>query len=633
MSYGSGGRHRVPVTPFVQLLVLVLLVLLPLCYGAAVTTRLFNLKPLGSILGTVSYSTWTERPIYQFQGVPYALPPSGDLRFKLPRPAKPWTGVLNATAFQRKCPQANTESELADLQHRIDIGEDVEDCLHLNVYTPQVPGECSRLLPVMFYIHGGSFRVGSAQSFLPNYLLERDVVLVVIQYRLGPLGFLSLQTEDAPGNMGLEDQLLALQWTHTYISLFCGDTEQVTLIGQSSGAAAVTLLMASPLVSPGMFKRAVVQSGSAHCDWAMDFEPVQHAVSIAALANCTNRNLTDLAACLRTRTPWQILMAHSDFLTEVLVTEGRAVRGNNGGNHAVIQTSGKRRFLVEDPKISFQEGRFKKVPMMIGVTKHEGSFFLGNIYDFILERNNITKNTSYLTNDFLKATLQFSGIDDTTGAITDVFQDKYFRSNEVGNFTAMVPGLIDICGVTLLKACTLQQARRNSRVQDTYLYSFNYKGQYTKFGYGEEVHYPFPGGVAHSNDLLYLFPTTDGPLNTADKAVARTMMELWTNFAIHGSPGPAFGVSSWPPMGTSLGPYLRIDKTCTLHDDFFIEYNITASEGLAAYMEEISSLTNVSSSFGTLNGLNYVIYTCLSLGTYIVSTYYCLTLTKEHFVH
>ncbi|XP_046687175.1 juvenile hormone esterase-like, partial [Homalodisca vitripennis] len=248
-----------------------------------------------------------------------------------------------------------------------------------------------------------------------------------------------------------------------------------------------------------------------------------------------------------------------------LINEGRAVRGNNGGNHAIIEKPGPRSYLVEDPRLSFQDGRFLKVPMMIGVTKHEGSFFLGNyspksnktpftqhrlktiilkcymnstFMDFILERNNATNNTDYLVNDFLKATLQFSGIDDTTGAITDVFQDKYFRVEEIGNFTAMVPGLVDICGVTLLKACTLQQARRNAHVQSTFLYTFNYRGQYTKFGYGDDAHhYPFPGGVAHSNDLLYLFPNTEGSLNSADREVAKTVVELWTSFASNGQVG------------------------------------------------------------------------------------------------
>ncbi|XP_054284421.1 glutactin-like [Macrosteles quadrilineatus] len=552
---------------------------------------------LGEVLGSTSSSAWTSRTIYQFQGIPYAESPSKENRFKLPIPSGGWSGVLNATVFRNKCPQANNEKELLELQQRIERNEDVEDCLHLNIYTPQVPlnNTCSTYLPVMFYIHGGSFRVGSARDFLPDFFLEEDIVLVVIQYRLGPLGFLSFGTEEAPGNMGLHDQLMALHWTNRYVNQFCGNPRQVTIFGQSSGAAGVTLLMASPLVTPGLFQRVIVQSGSALCDWAVDFSPVEHAETISRMSRCDRKTHQEMVECLRNQSVYQLLMAHSDFLTEVLINEGRAVRGNNGGNHAVVEKPGKTSFLVEDPRVSFQDGRFVKVPMMVGVTKHEGSFFLGNIHDFILERNNATNNTDYLINDFLKATLQFSGIDDTTGAITDVFLDKYFKIEEIGNFTAMVPGLVDICGVTLLKACTLQQARRNAHLEPTFLYTFNYKGQYTKFGQGEEAHhYPFPGGVAHSNDLLYLFPNTDGNLTGTDRKVAQTIVQLWTSFAADGYPKSSHMRGSWLPMTTSVGPYLRIDDDPSLRENFYVEYNIAATEGLDVYMQELSRASTLN---------------------------------------
>ncbi|KAG8252389.1 hypothetical protein J6590_057810 [Homalodisca vitripennis] len=534
------------------------------------------------------------RVLGTFVGDPNLLSePCAANKDKLPTPAGSWKGLLNATYFRNKCPQANNERELLELQQRIGRNEDVEDCLHINIYTPQMPNNtCRSLLPVMFYIHGGSFRVGSARDFLPDFLLEEDIVLVVIQYRLGPLGFLSFGVEEAPGNMGLHDQLMALKWTKRYIQNFCGDSDRITIFGQSSGAAAVTLMMASPLVTPDLFQRVIVQSGSTLCDWAIDFHPLAHAQTIARMSNCDLPSTREMIDCLRNQSAFQILMAHSDFLTEVLINEGRAVRGNNGGNHAIIEKPGPLSYLVEDPRLSFQDGRFLKVPMMIGVTKHEGSFFLGNIHDFILERNNATNNTDYLVNDFLKATLQFSGIDDTTGAITDVFQDKYFRVEEIGNFTAMVPGLVDICGVTLLKACTLQQARRNAHVQPTFLYTFNYRGQYTKFGYGDDAHhYPFPGGVAHSNDLLYLFPNTEGSLNSADREVAKTVVELWTSFASNGTPSAHDLENVWLPMTSTVGPYLRIEQPSSLQANFYMEYNITASEGLDVYMRELSSLS------------------------------------------
>ncbi|KAL1124776.1 hypothetical protein AAG570_001397 [Ranatra chinensis] len=502
-----------------------------------------------------------------------------------PVPAEPLSYVLNASQFARKCPQANTDKELVELMTSTG---DIEDCLHLNVYTTQLPGKCNTLHPVMFYIHGGSFRVGSSHDYRPDYLLEKDIVLVVIQYRLGPLGFLSLQNEDISGNMGLLDQLLALKWVNKHIVHFCGNPKQVTIFGQSSGAGAVSLMLASPMTRDAdLFHRAIIQSGSGLCDWALDDHPERHAKIIASLAKCPNSTDEEITTCLRKLTPYQLFIAHADYLVGVLLTEGRAVGGNNGGNHAIVQTVGANKFLVEDPKVSYANGNFLKIPMMIGVTKHEGTFFVGNIYDFILDRLNATNNTDFLTSTFLQAVLKFSGIVDPTGAITDIFETKFFQTEEVGNFTAMIPGLIDICGDTLIKSCTFKTARFNYD-QVTYLYSFNYKGHLTKFGHGEEVNYPFSGGVAHSDDLIYLFPHGNGTLNEDEKIIARTMVELWTNFAIYGDPTPALGVEYWPPMSTYYGPYLRIDKESSVETNFLSEYYVTINEGLNSLEPEIN---------------------------------------------
>ncbi|XP_034230889.1 glutactin-like isoform X2 [Thrips palmi] len=533
---------------------------------------------LGSIQGTRTLSYWRRRPIYQYQGIPYAEPPSGARRFLPPEPAKPWSSPLKATAFGRRCPQ---EWEFPDNQPPVsyeDQSVDIEDCLTLNVYTPVRPSTCGgRLLPVMFYIHGGSWRVGTAEDFRPHYLVDRDVVLVVIQYRLGPLGFLSLQSDSVPGNVGLLDQLLALKWVHQHIRHFCGDPDNVTIFGSSSGAASVTLFMISPLVGNELFRRVIFQSGSARCTWLMDDRPLNSARNIAYYANCTNTSdLDKLAACLRAVPPQTLLAAHNQFLD--LADGGKATGA--GGNHAVVQKAGTQRFLVENPRLSLREGRFKRLPVMGGVTKDEGSVFLGNLYDFYLEPDGRMDDYDYLKHNLTQVALEFSGINDDTGALSDVFRRKFFSESDMGNFTRMTPGLVDMCGVTLLKACTFRMVQENSRIAPSYLYSFNYKGRHTKFGYGYSIEYPFTGGVAHSDDLIYLFPDRDP--SDDDEKTARTMVELWTNFATTGVPAPAFQVPKWPPVSTENGPYLRVDRVPLVRDDFLDEYQITVKEGLSA---------------------------------------------------
>ena len=137
-----------------------------------------------------------------------------------------------------------------------------EDCLNLAVFTPATTASHHRhLLPVIVFIHGGGFTRGSYTSLGPQYILDQDVVLVMIHYRLSGLGFLCLNTAQSRSNLGLLDQVLALRWVQSHIRHFGGDPGQVTLVGESAGAASVSYLMSS-LVGRGLFSRAVVMSGS-----------------------------------------------------------------------------------------------------------------------------------------------------------------------------------------------------------------------------------------------------------------------------------------------------------------------------------------------------------------------------------
>lgn len=140
----------------------------------------------------------------------------------------------------------------------------------------------------MVYIHGGSLYEGAAYHHPPNYLLEKNIVLVVAQYRLGPLGFLSTETDDIPGNAGAMDIILALQWVQEHISYFGGSKDSVTLFGQSAGAALVASLLYSPFTPPNLFHRIILQSGAAINTFAFDGNIEENTRDIAQLAGCAN---------------------------------------------------------------------------------------------------------------------------------------------------------------------------------------------------------------------------------------------------------------------------------------------------------------------------------------------------------
>ena len=175
-----------------------------------------------------SYKTSTKgNCILSFQGVPYAKPPIGNLRFLDPVVAESWEGVLDATSETAKCFQFPSIEGLSQ-----DMSE---DCLYLNIYTPCTVDEA---LPVMVWIHGGDYKYGDGgtEFYGPEYLIDEEVILVTIQYRLVPFGFISLESSVLPGNQGLKDQKLALQWIQDHIESFGGNKNEVTLFGQNAGS-------------------------------------------------------------------------------------------------------------------------------------------------------------------------------------------------------------------------------------------------------------------------------------------------------------------------------------------------------------------------------------------------------------
>ncbi len=213
----------------------------------------------GYVSGTVLGEP--DKPVSVFRGIPYATPPAGDLRWKPPQPVMPWSGIRECIVFSRAAPQSPQNNPVP-----VEWSNQSEDCLYLNVLTQA--SDASQRLPVMVWIHGGVFSVGTGNASLYNGLRLplAGVVLVNLNFRLGPLGLLAhplLSRESSvgvSGNYVFLDIIEALKWVQRNISAFGGDPANVTIFGQSSGSAAVIYMMASPLAK-GLFHRAIGQSG------------------------------------------------------------------------------------------------------------------------------------------------------------------------------------------------------------------------------------------------------------------------------------------------------------------------------------------------------------------------------------
>ncbi|KAL6435674.1 hypothetical protein ACFW04_005532 [Cataglyphis niger] len=194
--------------------------------------------PQGFLKGLKTDTVLQNKPYYSFKGIPYAKPNVGLNKFQMPEPAQGWEGTYDATYHRSACPFFCMIKQ--DL-----IGE--EDCLYLNVYTPVLDKDARKA--VMVWFHGGAFNNGLGDDlfFGPDFLIEQDVILVTLNYRLGAIGFLNTGDKNAPGNAGLKDQVMALKWVKDNIHYFGGCPNRVTIFGEDAGASSVQFHMMSPM--------------------------------------------------------------------------------------------------------------------------------------------------------------------------------------------------------------------------------------------------------------------------------------------------------------------------------------------------------------------------------------------------
>ena len=307
-----------------------------------------------------------------------AKPPIGGLRFRRSEPADPWEDVLDATKESTKSFQPNV------LLPESPFREGGEDCLRLNVYTrgyPSagdgvVPDDEVPLRPVVVFLHGGAFVVGSCESMLygPQVLLDSDLVMVGLNYRLGALGFLSLQTDEAPGNLGLHDQFLALCWVRDNIARFGGDPHNVTLLGESAGAMSAVCQLVSP-VSRGLYHRVIALSGSqASAIMHNDRAPRSYALALALKLGYSG-DQTDNKSLL---TFLQSLPAVDIVKASIMFKDWDYA--NPMPWTPTLDTFASQPFLPLAFPEAVREGRFSDVPVIFGLCKDEGLILSAPFY-------------------------------------------------------------------------------------------------------------------------------------------------------------------------------------------------------------------------------------------------------------
>ncbi|XP_058812191.1 juvenile hormone esterase [Topomyia yanbarensis] len=520
---------------------------------------------------------------YSFKGMRYGQPPVGKLRFRAPLPEIPWKGVRGALREGSVCPHRSMI---------LDNFKGNEDCLFINVYTPDLPiNDYNPSFPVMVWIHGGAFSFGSGNSFLygADYLVPEGVVLVTFNYRLGPLGFLSVG-KDAPGNAGLKDQILALKWVQENIAAFGGDPKMVTIFGQSAGSVSVHMLMMSPLAK-GLFHRAIAQSGTALNPWAIARSPKERAFRLGEQLGCFTNNTDELLSYLRKASPQKIVNAAPKTITPEDIKRSVGLPfvpsienwiGEDASNEAPV--------ITQEPIQIMKSGVYNHVPLITGFNSHEAMLFLRRVR----KDPNLIKN---IDEDFQRLIPVDLMVDRDSEEGTSVAQDmRNFYLNGAHISNASIQNMMNLMTDAMFLHGITNFARLHATHdgQDTtWLYRFGYDGALGIYKRILGIDWP---GACHGDELGYLFHF--GVLNirldnsSAELQTLSKMTRMWTNFAKYGNPTP-FGPDDplmrtrWPcviPHTMTELPYLDITTTLTprnnpeqerlrFWDETFTKYN------------------------------------------------------------
>ncbi|KAG4076411.1 hypothetical protein HA402_005854 [Bradysia odoriphaga] len=493
--------------------------------------------------------------IRAFMGIPYAEPPVADLRFRAPVMAKPWSGERLAVKDSDMCIQRDP------FRRDVEI-EGSEDCLYLNVYTPQFP-QSDKPLEVMVFFHGGGWQCGSGISafYGPDHLMDHDIIYVGANFRLGPLGFLSTGQEDCPGNNGLKDQTMVLRWIQENIGAFGGDKNKVTIFGESAGGASVTYHMMSPL-SKGLFQKGISQSGTNLDPWAQpaheNVAPTR-AAKLGEIVGCPKKgnDWSGMIKCLRTVDAADITKAFYDFFewdTDPMIPFPPVVEPDLPGA-----------FITQHPRDVYEPHAIS-IPWMTGLTSDEGAMKSAPIINLPELYTDFNANTAKA----LPVALNYNHHgNDVQTTITKNIQEYYFNNGKLSkethqNLTNLFTDGWFLAGMDeYLRIRLLGGNKRTSKPGPTYVYLFSHKGQasFTEiFKGGRENFY----GACHAEELQYLFPIGKDLFISAaptksDTQIRKAITELWVNFAKTGNPTPPeTNLPKWKPTKGYPLDYLRI---------------------------------------------------------------------------
>ncbi|MDH6124588.1 carboxylesterase family protein [Kitasatospora sp. GP82] len=426
-----------------------------------------------------------------FQGVPYAAPPVGELRWRDPQPVAPWSGVREAAVPGNPCPQGPADHLTGN-----------EDCLYLNVTAPAG----AKRRPVVVWLHGGSFDSGAGSDYDPHRMaVTGDVVVVTVNYRLGVFGYFGYPGLPDSGTFGLADQQAALRWVRRNAAAFGGDPRNVTLAGQSAGGMSVCSQLTSPSAA-GLFDKALIQSGSCLIDYPKNlFWP-----GMPAGSPWTSRTATEATG--------------SGFAARVGCGTLECLRHKSTADLSAISTGMFTKpaydtpLLPIEPGSALREGRFQRVPVLEGGNRdeHRGWAAALNAHEPITPQ----RYRQLLTDSF--------------GSQADLVAERY----PLSDYPSPVLAWAAVATDRIWSCPTLTGDRLLARRTPLYAYEFADRDAPAPLGLPPGFRY----GAYHGSELPYLFDVTNWPakLTPDQQLLSDRMIRSWAAFASTGRPWPRF---------------------------------------------------------------------------------------------
>ena len=466
---------------------------------------------------------------FEFLAIPYAQPPVGRLRFKPPKMVRPWTTTFEA---MERGPQCYQKSEA--------LGTNVnmsEDCLQLNIYTPDLEKTSK---PVMIWIHGGGFVIGSASDYNPERLTREGVIVVTVNYRLGSLGFLTFGNDLVSGNMGLKDQALAIQWVKQNIGQFGGSKNKITIFGESAGGISVHAQVLSPW-NYNQLQGAISQSGTMltyHNMKVSGMREEQFAVYAAETFDCSDDNVKLDEATLQCLQDVDVKQLNEklsrtdkDFanFAEAVPFEWRPVIDNYASNP----------FLPLHPMEAMMTGTFNRIPFISGTVKNEGALMVGGMKAQGITKEKIKENWASIGPPLLLTSSTQKNFTFASKMLANI-SFKYYDHPQAEEGVGADQPLMDLFGDAMFISPDQKTVEIVSKyVPNTFNYHFNQKTDNsllgTIFKLGKEY------TPIHADEIPYLM---DGysiaPNFTAeDLSLSKQMIKYWANFAKYGHPSPS----------------------------------------------------------------------------------------------